>query len=354
MESNIIGNRTISRIEAVDYAKGIGILCIVLGHVLPMTMFTQWLFSFHVPIFFVLSGFTYKYRNDKKTFYKNKLLRLIVPYFCFSVISILILWVMAKVVSMDADTRIIPNLLGMCYGNSNGKAMSWNTPLWFLPCMFLSVVLMDLMEMVLRRTDGSKHQCIRLGIVIVCWMSGICLNTLFSAYLPWHLESALFLVGFSELGILLHLWGVGTKKQLPVWSICILMALGMAASVFNGWTDVRAHVFGKYPVLLVVTSVCFSLAIFGASCKIRQCPWLAYLGIHSISILVMHKFPIMFFKELIPGVQEILNQTSHFSGILCALAITVISVLLCLLAEKIIMAVFPIAFGKCPVLRQRS
>jgi len=333
------------RIEVIDRVKGIGILCIVFGHVFPMTMFTQWLFAFHVPLFFLVSGFTYRFDSNKKRFFGKKLCRLMVPYICFSIISILLLWVMAKVLPVDEESRILPNLMGMLWGNSNGRAMAWNTPMWFLPCMFCSVVLMDLFETVLRRVDNSYCMPLRLAFVGICWTIGIILNTVCSVYLPWHLETAVFLMGFSELGLVLRHWGMGTKRDLSALLILILTVIGVAASMLNGWTDIRTHTFGHHSVLLVVTAVCFSGSIFGASEKLGRCPWLSYVGIHSISILVMHKFPILFFRELIPGVQELLNRPTHPAGIVCGLAVTAVTVGLCLLAEKIIMAVFPIAFG---------
>lgn len=333
------------RIEAIDLVKGIGILCIVFGHVFPMTMFTQWLFAFHVPLFFLVSGFTYRFDSNKKRFFGKKLRRLMVPYLCFSIISILLLWVMAKVLPVDEETRILPNLMGMLWGNSNGRAMAWNTPLWFLPCLFCAVVLMDLFETVLRCADSSRWLPLRLAFIGTCWIVGIILNTVCSVYLPWHLESAVFLVGFSELGLVLRRRGMGTERDLPVLWILILTAIGIAASMLNGWTDIRTHTLGHHPVLLVVTAVCFSCAVFGASAKLGRCRWLSYVGSHSMSILVMHKFPILFFRELIPGVQELLNRPTHPAGIVCGLAVTAVTVGLCLLAEEIIMAVFPIAFG---------
>lgn len=50
------------RIAYIDIAKGIGILFVMLGHCLyseesPIRLF---IYSFHMPLFFVLSGMTYK------------------------------------------------------------------------------------------------------------------------------------------------------------------------------------------------------------------------------------------------------------------------------------------------------
>lgn len=44
------------RIAYVDAARGLAILCVVLGHLYPGDGIVQYISSFHVPVFFILSG----------------------------------------------------------------------------------------------------------------------------------------------------------------------------------------------------------------------------------------------------------------------------------------------------------
>ena len=48
------------RIEWIDMAKGIGIILVIMGHISfrPESL-NVWLCSFHMPLFFFLSGLTY-------------------------------------------------------------------------------------------------------------------------------------------------------------------------------------------------------------------------------------------------------------------------------------------------------
>lgn len=48
------------RIEWIDIAKGIGILLVMLGHCYLDRKFTIWFYSFHMALFFFLSGYTFK------------------------------------------------------------------------------------------------------------------------------------------------------------------------------------------------------------------------------------------------------------------------------------------------------
>ena len=48
------------RIAWADMAKGYGILAIMVSHVFTGHPVSQWLFTFHVPLFFFLSGFLFR------------------------------------------------------------------------------------------------------------------------------------------------------------------------------------------------------------------------------------------------------------------------------------------------------
>ena len=51
------------RIEWVDYAKGITILLVIVGHTCGGVLRGA-IYSFHMPLFFILSCFTYKYSKS--------------------------------------------------------------------------------------------------------------------------------------------------------------------------------------------------------------------------------------------------------------------------------------------------
>ena len=54
--TNITENRKM-RLEWVDISKGIGILLVIIGHCVYIGgSIHNWIFSFHMPLFFILSG----------------------------------------------------------------------------------------------------------------------------------------------------------------------------------------------------------------------------------------------------------------------------------------------------------
>jgi fucose 4-O-acetylase-like acetyltransferase len=97
--SDLPSNSQSPRILLVDYAKGFGIFLVVLGHtlrglidvVLPPSMLTQWvdgwIYAFHIPLFFFLSGLFIE-RSIPKSFGSilfNKLKTIAYPYFVWSI-----------------------------------------------------------------------------------------------------------------------------------------------------------------------------------------------------------------------------------------------------------------------------
>ena len=72
-------------------AKGIGMILVMFGHASFPKVLTTEIFTFHVPLFFFISGYIFfypKYKNYKE-FVKKKIISLAIPYFTLSLINYL-------------------------------------------------------------------------------------------------------------------------------------------------------------------------------------------------------------------------------------------------------------------------
>ena len=87
------------RLDFLDVCKGIGIVLVILGHIYGLSSKVGiWIYSFHMPLFFILSGLVY---NEKKNtelpffeFLKKKAKSYLVPYYLYALINLVIelLW----------------------------------------------------------------------------------------------------------------------------------------------------------------------------------------------------------------------------------------------------------------------
>lgn len=69
------------RNHAIDIMKGIAILCVILGHIEAIPEVGKGIiFSFHMPLFFIIAGYFYRPTVDYRAKLNKDFKRLIVPY----------------------------------------------------------------------------------------------------------------------------------------------------------------------------------------------------------------------------------------------------------------------------------
>ena len=72
------------RIHWIDTARGLGLMLVFIGHLHPPYVST-WIYTFHMPLFFFLSGLVFT-AHPFRTFYQKKISRLVVPYFSLGLV----------------------------------------------------------------------------------------------------------------------------------------------------------------------------------------------------------------------------------------------------------------------------
>ena len=70
------------RIHWIDIAKGIAIICVFLGHTITTEgVLSSFIYLFHMPLFFMLSGYCFSAKRDFGPFVLNKLKTVVLPIF---------------------------------------------------------------------------------------------------------------------------------------------------------------------------------------------------------------------------------------------------------------------------------
>ena len=124
-------NENKTRIEWIDTARGIALILVIFGH-LKTPYLATWIYTFHIPLFFFLSGCVYRQPISFKVFLEKKLRGLVIPYFCLG----LVIWMFYEIINLVNGPE------GSIYGN--GLTMLWNLikqqgywTIWFLACLFV-------------------------------------------------------------------------------------------------------------------------------------------------------------------------------------------------------------------------
>lgn len=117
-------NKLVGRVDWVDITKGIAIFLMVCGHTGIPKSLSNWIWSFHMPLFFFMSGLLYN--PDKYIclggLLKKRLRTLLIPYMFFSVVALFL-------------TSDISFISWMRHGWLNGCA------LWFIPVLFFTELI---------------------------------------------------------------------------------------------------------------------------------------------------------------------------------------------------------------------
>lgn len=286
------------RNQVLDIAKGIGILLVVLGHCpqvwLPLK---QWIYSFHVPLFFLIAGMVWDRASHEESGFLNgaflvkKAKRLLVPGFLWGLGYALGRALVTKSFELEKLGWLLFNT-----ENSISKAGSM-TALWFLSCMFVAVCLFEGLQWLVCKKSLSRW--LLFGVSLVFAALGLFLPRFAMGY-PWNVDIAM-------LGLALMIWGYlarGTLDKLtekPWLSLLIsLLALGVLTVTYRlnlpilaGKTvGVADRLFGN-PALFLLDTLCggvfvLCLSIFLSDFLLLDQLW-SRLGRDSIPILLLHR-----------------------------------------------------------------
>ena len=73
-----------TRLQYLDMLRTIGIILMVMGHIGFSGVFSKWIHGFHIPLFYILSGYFYKNQPIKRLL-KKRLRTIIIPYVIFGI-----------------------------------------------------------------------------------------------------------------------------------------------------------------------------------------------------------------------------------------------------------------------------
>lgn len=141
------------RIIWYDVAKGILILCVVLGHSeVGSSGFFNW---FHMPLFFLLAGYALRLpeRFEVDTWLIQKCVRLFIPYLFYSALY----WVFSGEYSVYSFLRFV------LFNAWGGRIRNVYTVNWYITCLFLSYVFMYIIDKMIKSNFGK--------ILILCIMA---------------------------------------------------------------------------------------------------------------------------------------------------------------------------------------
>lgn len=135
---------TSKRVIYIDLCKTYGLFLVILGHGrLCPESWQQFIYSFHMPLFFILSGLLYKWKSFKDTLI-NDIKRLLIPYLIINLIcffcNIGVILLYDNLTFDIIASRIVGIFAVACY---TGQYPPSSVPTWFIITLFLIRILLS-------------------------------------------------------------------------------------------------------------------------------------------------------------------------------------------------------------------
>lgn len=319
------------RISWIDVARGIGILLVLYGHALNGNSYRHIIYAFHMPLFFFLSGIVYHHKRQEHflPFLKKNIKAILLPYLLFAFLTY-VLWMINRG-QIPPVSHMIQHTYGVLYGNSSN--LFFNTILWFLPCLFATRVLFELLTRI-----SEKKAFISASLLFFATAGYISSIMYPTARLPFGTETALTAIVFFGTGYLWNRYNEIITTHIkpflfPLFIFSLLLLIIVASLNYNINTlqvDMRLNrlhnVFYFY-----IASFSGIFASIVLSMKIQSNKILEYLGKHSLILFVWHNFVFsyitLFLLNFIP--QQILSthKNTYIAPIYTILATLIILIL---------------------------
>lgn len=278
--------KTRKRILWVDCAKGIAMLLVIVGHTVSYPFVHGSVYSFHMPLFFLLSGYTSTFSKNKREVVariKKLFFSLIVPAY--------ILY--ASVFLFDGMYKLYPLkqiILSMLYTNGvpYGDQLSFFIPpfgiTWFLVALFF---LRSLYDAVHYLTKGRNMLLISAEISII----GVFIGRF--VYLPFSLDVVLSMFLFYHMGNMLKNVNIEKRSALMaaasflVWITAFLFIFFTAHTYLN----VACRRYPLFPLsFLTAFSGCMTVIFASAALQKINAVFklLCFIGKNTMCLFAVH------------------------------------------------------------------
>ena len=269
-----------ARLIWIDVAKTVGIFLIVFSHIVQSGFAESFLWTFHVPLFFFISGYLTKPRGDRE-FVTGVTRRLVLPYIYIYVVTVLV----AAVARSDYDLHsILRALAGLIYGT---HSYPWfvNDALWFLPSL---ITVEFLYTFCVRRFAPSY--LLFLGVSYALYREHY-LNLFFS------IDLSLLGLNFFLAGVLARRFDVfrsivAHRTRLVTVAVLGTACTAAAASIRNVWYAGEHYALslgaGLAGILMVVSASMLLAPLFGSHRHARTL--ITFISANTLFIFCFHVF----------------------------------------------------------------
>jgi fucose 4-O-acetylase-like acetyltransferase len=268
------------RLDWIDQARGLSIFLVVYGHNFPVN--EPYIYSFHVPLFFLISGMFHP-SSINLALVKKRAKMILIPYFFWAFALYLFWFFFGRKYgnSSNLDLSPIDNFIGIFYAQGGQTYMDWGIPLWFLPCIFLVYVFYGLLQRI-------PSKIARLVSFLLIFIIGFSWVKTTNTHLPWSVDVAFVAMLFYSIGNLLKEWVAKISNKKAILFMIGFFVVNVITFYYNPLKiDMYRSIYGN-ELLFLISGISGSLAFILLFKLVPIFKFFSYLGKHTIIILATH------------------------------------------------------------------
>ena len=291
-----------ARVEYIDLFRAFGIILMMMGHVYFGGFFSKWIHAFHMPMFFFVSGWFYKRRENVSTggIILRKAKSLLLPYLCFGTI----VWILC--LTVIPEYRRLGTLYYFLYKNTyaipveifNNLVSPIPGALWFLTAIFLTEVIYTLLDKILG-CNWKLHVSVSLLVIF-----GMLATKILPFRLPWAMDASFVGIGFFHIArvckgskvadklLNLQLWQSLALGGIISVTIMVLPRINMRTGQYGWYITFWFNALGAIAAGLNLARYFEKLLSHGMFFR-RISGWLKGIGKNSIVYLCLNQITIL-------------------------------------------------------------
>ena len=335
------------RIEEIDIMRGIAAISMILGHsfiVYPIDISSvpwchwtqQFIYTFHMELFFVIAGIVYKC-NNYKTFMLKKTKRILVPYLFFGCITLVLKAIGGAAINGNES---------ISYGIN--KMIFYGGNYWFLYVLFLLFAIYPFIEKCCSYFKDSNFKAeIAVGIVVLIIRQFSSISSLFalsllSYYIPYFIFGRI-------VGVYLFSDGqppkISKRKSIPIFLASITTFICLEALEIVRELEIGAILsfFRAIAVMICIYFMVAYLCSLHRDHSTRAFTLIKDAGKYSLQLYLFNGF-------LLTAIRIIVCSICHItSPIVIVLSIWIGDIAISLFVCKLIIPHIPILRDLCGI-----
>lgn len=271
-----------------DNAKGIGLILVILGHLLPFgNLQSSVVYSIHMPLFFYISGI---FIRPACGVVKRLIFNYIFPYVFFQFIIGGIIFSVKSFMSNESLGKLISNTLQEIFMFS-GSSFTCMDHLWFLVSLTISMVGASCI-LQCREQINRKAIC-DISVIVFLSLTAILIDK-YSITLPFRLQTVPAIIVLLIIGNKYKDHVNMFVEACSKWQFCTLLVAFVVLSVVNRTVNMSLAVYNNY--LLYLLTVFLGITVIIYISKRVRLKSLSYIGRNTLILFAIHGVYVEVYK----------------------------------------------------------